>query len=130
MKKIVLTFGLISGFIMSVMMMVQLQFMDSIGFDRGEIVGYTSMVVAFLLIYFGVRTYRDNVIGGTISFGRAFGVGMLISVVAALIYVATWELITSRLQPDFMAKYGAYQVEKARAAGETEEAIAAKKAPR
>lgn len=127
MKKIVLTFGLISGLVMSVLMMLQLSFMDSIGFDRGEVVGYTTMVLSFLLIYFGVRTYRDNV-GGTVRFGRALVVGLLISVVASTIYVATWELITSRLHPDFMAQYGAYQLQKARAEGATEEAIAAKKA--
>ena len=53
--------------------------MDAIGFDRGEIIGYTSMVLAFLLIFFGVRSYRDNVAGGTVRFGRAFAVGALIA---------------------------------------------------
>ena len=65
MKKTVLTFGLISGAILSAMMLATLPFLDRIGFDRGEIIGYTSMVVAFLLIFFGVRSYRDNVAGGT-----------------------------------------------------------------
>lgn len=128
MKKIVLTFGAIAGIVMSVMMMVNLAFQDSIGFDKGEIVGYTSMVVAFLLIYFGIRSYRDNVGRGRVSFGRAFGVGMLIAVVASAFYVATWEVIYYKIEPDFGSKYGAYQVEKARAEGATEEAIAAKKA--
>lgn len=128
MKKIVLTFGLISGSIISAMMMATLAFQDSIGFDRGEVIGYTSMVLAFLLIFFGVRSYRDNVAGGTVGFGRALAVGALISVVASVFYIATWELIYYKLEPDFGAKYGAYQVEKARAGGATEEAIAAKKA--
>jgi len=61
MKKTVLTFGLIAGAIVSFFMVLALVFKDAIGFDRGEIVGYTSMVVAFLFIYFGVRAYRDNV---------------------------------------------------------------------
>ena len=71
MKKTVLTFGLISGAILSAMMLATLPFLDGIGFDRGEIIGYTSMVLAFLLIFFGVRSYRDNVAGGTVGFGRA-----------------------------------------------------------
>lgn len=128
MKKVVLTFGLISGVIMSVMMTIQMSFIESIGFDRGEVIGYTSMVLSFLLIYFGVRTYRDDVVGGTISFGRALGVGLLIAFVASLIYVATWEAITSRLHPDFMEKYSAYQVEKARSEGASEASISARKA--
>jgi len=128
MKKIVLTFGLISGAILSAMMLATVPFMDAIGFDRGEIIGYTTMVVAFLLIFFGVRSYRDNVAGGTLRFGRALAVGSLIAVVASLCYVATWELIHFKLAPDFLAKYQAYSLEKARAEGETEAAIGRKKA--
>jgi hypothetical protein len=128
MKKIVLTFGLISGGIMSAIMLVTLPFQDAIGFDRGAIIGYTSMVLAFLLIFFGVRSYRDNIAGGTVRFGRAFAVGGLIAVVASLCYVATWEVIYFKLAPDFMAKYQAHMLDKARANGETEEAIVPKKA--
>lgn len=126
MKKIVLTFGLISGAIMSALMLVTLHFQDAIG--HGYVVGYTSMVVAFLLIYFGVRSYRDNVGGGTVRFGRALAVGALIGVVASLCYVATWELIYYKLDPDFIAKYQTYELTKAREAGANAEAMAKKKA--
>ena len=71
MRKTVWTFGLIAGAILSVMMLVTIPLENGIGFDRAEILGYTSMVVAFLLIFFGIRSYRDNVGGGRISFGRA-----------------------------------------------------------
>jgi len=46
MKKIVLTFGLISGAIISAMLLVNLRFIDQIGFDKGLVVGYTSMLLA------------------------------------------------------------------------------------
>jgi hypothetical protein len=128
MKKTVLTFGLISGAILSAMMLVTIPFQDAIGFDRGEIIGYTTMVLAFLLIFFGVRSYRDTVAGGTVGFGRAFAVGGLIAVVASLCYVATWEVIYFKFAPDFMTKYQAHVLEKARAKGESAEAIATKKA--
>jgi uncharacterized protein DUF4199 len=128
MKKTVLTFGLISGVIISAMLLVTVSFQDVIGFDRGEIIGYTSMVLAFLLIFFGVRSYRDNVAGGTVRFGRAFAVGTLIGAVASLCYVATWEVIYFKLAPDFVMKYQAHILEKARADGESEEAIARRKA--
>lgn len=75
MKKTILTFGLISGAIMALMMFATLPFIDRIGFDRGVIVGYTSMILSFLLVFFGIRSYRENVGGGTITFGRAFAVG-------------------------------------------------------
>lgn len=128
MKKIVLTFGLISGAILSAVMLATLPFQDAMGFDRGEIVGYTAMVLAFLLVYFGIRSYRDNIAGGTIRFGRSLAVGALIAVVASLCYVATWEVIYYKLAPDFMSKYESYELDKARARGATTEAIAAKKA--
>jgi hypothetical protein len=128
MKKTVLTFGLIAGAILSGMMLITLQFQDAIGFDKGEIVGYTTMVAAFLLIFFGVRSYRDNVAGGTVRFGRAFAVGALIGVVASVCYVATWELVYFKLAPDFGAKYQAHILDKARASGASEEALAKQKA--
>ena len=128
MRKIVLTFGLIAGVILSAMMLLTLPFLDTIGFDRGAIIGYTSMVLAFLLIYFGVRSYRDNIAGGTVSFARAFAVGALIAAVASACYVVTWEVIYFKVTPDFMTKYQAHTLQKARAEGAAEEAIAAKQA--
>jgi hypothetical protein len=128
MKKIVLTFGLIAGAILSAMMLVTFAFWGSIDFDSSEIIGYTSMVVAFLLIFFGVRAYRDNVAGGTVSFGRAFKVGALIAVVAAVGYVATWEVVRRTMAPDFVEKYQAHLMEEARADGATAAELAEKRA--
>jgi uncharacterized membrane protein (DUF485 family) len=126
MRKIVLTFGLISGAILSGMMLLALAFQDQIGFERGATVGYTSMVLAFLMVFFGVRSYRDNVAGGSVTFGRAFKVGLLITLVASVCYVATWEVIYYKLAPDFSDKYAAYAVQKAKDAGATEAQIAAR----
>lgn len=128
MKKIVLTFGLIGGAILSATMLGTLPFQDQIGFDKGAVIGYTSMVIAFLLIFFGVRSYRDNVAGGTVRFGRAFAIGTLIAVVASVCYVATWQVIYYKLAPDFMQKYQARMIEQARASGASDEALAQKRA--
>jgi hypothetical protein len=126
MKKTVLTFGLISGAILSAMMLATLPFHDSIGFERAEVIGYTTIIAAFLLIFFGVRSYRDTVSGGTIRFGRAFVVGGLIAFVASACYVVTWQVVYYRLAPDFGEKYQAYLLDEARRNGESEEAIALK----
>jgi len=126
MRKIVLTFGLLSGAVLSVMMAVTMPFHDRIGFERGMIIGYTTMVAASLLIYFGVRRYRDHV--GSVSFGRAFAVGALIMCVANLCYVATWEVIYPRVAADYMEKYSAHELGKMRAAGATTADLEAKRA--
>jgi hypothetical protein len=123
MKKTVLTFGLIGGAIMAAMMFATLPFVDKIGFDKGEIVGYTTMVVAFMLVFFGIRSYRENVSGGRISFGRAFAVGISITLVVCVCYVVAWEIIYFNFMPDFVDKYASYMVEKARASGASQQAI-------
>jgi hypothetical protein len=124
MRKIVLTFGLIAGAVLSAMMLVTLPLLDRIGFDKGETIGYTSMVLAFLMVFFGVKSYRDNLAGGSVTFGRAFLVGLLITAVASLCYVATWEVIYYEIAPDFGDKYAAYVVAKAKASGATDAQIA------
>ncbi|MEO8460605.1 MAG: DUF4199 domain-containing protein [Dokdonella sp.] len=126
MRKIVLTFGLIAGAILSAMMLVTLPILDRIGFDKGEIIGYTTMVLAFLMVFFGVKSYRDNVAGGSMSFGRAFLVGLMITVVASACYVITWEVIYYKLAPDFGDKYAAYVVDKAKASRASDAEIVAK----
>ena len=123
MKKTVWTFGLIAGAILSAMMVLNHIFMDEIGFDRAEIIGYTTMVVAFLLVFFGIRSYRDNVAGGSVSFGRALAVGSLIVLVASVFYVATWEVIAFKFDPDFVARYQAHAIEEARASGGSPQAV-------
>ena len=126
MKKTVLTFGLISGAVSSLMMIGTLPFIDSLGFDRGAIVGYTAIVLSFLLVFFGVRSYRENVGGGRITFARGFAVGILITLVSCAFYVATWEVIYFKFMPEFGDKWAGYMVSQAKAAGATQAAIDAK----
>ena len=125
MRKIVLTFGLVAGAVMSAMFLISLPFLDQIGFDNGMLIGYTSMVAAFLMVFFGVRRYRDQVAGGTITFGRAFGVGLAITLVASVFYVVMWQIVYFNFVPDFLDKYGAYTIAKETAAGATEAGLEA-----
>ena len=83
MKKTVLTFGLISGAVSAATMLVTASLADKIGFEKGEILGYTTIVLSALLIFFGVRSYRENVAGGRLSFARGFAVGILITLISS-----------------------------------------------
>ena len=91
MKKIVLTFGLIAGAVMAVLMFGTMPFIDRIGYNQAMVIGYTTMILSFLMVFFGIRSYRENVNGGIISFGRAFVVGILITLIGTAVYVLTWE---------------------------------------
>jgi hypothetical protein len=126
MKKIILTFGLISGAISSVMMMVTIPFQHKIGNDKALFIGYTTIVLSFLLVYFGIRSYRDNVGSGQITFGKAFTVGICITLISCVFYVVTWEIIYFNFMPNFLDDYGAQAVEKLKAANASAAAIQAK----
>ncbi len=117
MKKIVLTFGLISGLILSVLMGGSLLLASRIGSGHSMALGYTIMVASFLLIYFGIRSYRDNILAGHISFGRAFACGLLIALITTICYVAMWEVLYFDFMPHFMDSYFAAQIHKIQAAG-------------
>jgi hypothetical protein len=119
MKRVVLTFGLIAGAALSAMMVATAPFMDQIGFDYGAVVGYTSMVLGFLLVYFGIRSYRDNVGGGAITFGRGTAIGLSIVAIASVCYVATWEVVSHTMLKDFAERYAAHAMDAARRAGAT-----------
>ena len=123
MKKIVLTFGLISGAIMSASMTAIMVFAHQTDPSRGMVIGYTMMVLSFLLVFFGIRSYRENVGNGYISFGRALGVGFLIMLISCACYVATWEVVYHKLMPDFTEKYMAQSIERVRASGKSPQEI-------
>lgn len=126
MKKTVLTFGLISGAIISALMLATVPFMHKIGMSRGMVIGYTTMVLAFLLVFFGIRSYRENIGEGRISFGRALGVGLLIMLIGSACYVITWEVIYFNFMPDFAEKYAAFLIEDMRAKGASAAELAQK----
>jgi hypothetical protein len=123
MKKVVLTFGLLSGGLSMLMMFATVPFLHRIGFDRGAIVGYTAIVISFLFVYFGIRSYRDTVLGGRISFGGGFKAGLLITVISCVCYVIAWEIIYFNFMPDFGMQYAAYMAEHVRATGGSQAAV-------
>jgi hypothetical protein len=123
MKKTVLTFGLISGAISAAMMLVTTPFVDKIGWDKSEILGYTTIVLSALMVFFGVRSYRENVAGGRLTFGRGFAVGILITLISSACYVGAWEIVYYKFMPDFSDKYAAHLVDRAKASGASQQKI-------
>lgn len=107
MRKVVLTFGLIAGLIVATLMLLSMPLMDKgiISFENGQLFGYTTMAIALSMIFFGVKSYRDNYSEGLISFGKAFQVGILIAAVASIIYALSWEIYLNMSSGDFMEQY-------------------------
>jgi hypothetical protein len=124
MNKTVLTFGLISGLIMGLLMGGSLLLAGKIGSGHSLALGYTIMVASFLLIYFGIRSYRDNTLAGQISFGRAFACGLLITLISSVCYVVMWEILYFNFMPHFMDSYFAAQIHRIQSSGLDPAAVA------
>ena len=123
MKKTVLTFGLISGAIMTAMMFATLPFTNSPWLQAHSMfIGYTTMVLSFMLVFFGIRSYRENIGGGTITFGRAFAVGILITLISSILYVITWEIMYFGI-PSFGERFMTMCVAHVKNSGASPEAI-------
>jgi hypothetical protein len=101
--------------------------MDKLGHGQWAYVfGYAAIVLSFLLVYFGIRSYRDTQGGGRITFAKAFSVGILITLISCVFYVVTWEIAYFNFLHGFMDNYGAHTLERMRAAGASAAAIQAK----
>lgn len=126
MKKIVWTYGLIAGAIVSTMMMITMPLYESgtLEFDRGEIIGYTTLLVSLSLIFFGIKSFRDNYLNGSINFGKAAKVGLLITLIASIMYATSWEITLKTMKGDFMKMYAEKAIEKVKKEGGDEAAIA------
>jgi hypothetical protein len=125
MRKIVMTYGLIAGVIVSVMILATIPLWNRgiLNFDNGEIVGYTTIVIALSMIFFGIKSCRDFHFGGSISFWQGTKIGLLITLIASVMYFAAWEVSYKFLGPDFQEKLMQHLIDNARMEGQTEAEI-------
>jgi len=126
MKKIVLVYGLIAGAIVGVMLLITMPLYEkgSLNFENGELIGYTTMVVALSLIFFGIKSYRDNHRSGAITYWKGLQVGLLITLVGSLVYATVWEFMYQNMSTDYIEKMYAHYAESQKASGATPEELA------
>jgi hypothetical protein len=125
MIRTIVTFGLIAGAILSILMVANISLLDRIGWGNAEIFGYTTIILSFLLVYLGVRSYRESN-GGTITFGRAFAAGLGITLITCLCYVVTWEILyfnVGSIRENFAEQYSAYMLEQAKSSAASAEEL-------
>jgi hypothetical protein len=124
MKKLVLTYGIIAGLVVASMLIITTTIYHQSGnIEGGAIYGYASMLLAFSLIFFGIKKYRDQNSEGKITFGKAFKMGFLITLIASTIYVITWLIDYYYFMPDFMEKYAEQTITKLKNEGAAQEII-------
>jgi hypothetical protein len=118
MKRTVIIYGLIAGAVVSAFMSTTMLITASdekvhTGISS-MVVGYLGMLISFALIFVAIKSYRDKQNNGIISFGKAFGMGLLIAFIASTIYVITWAVVYNNFLPDYMDKYCAAMIEEAK----------------
>lgn len=134
MQRHALIYGGIAGAILMVFFFISQSFLmkadGSFDMKTGEVVGYLSMIVSLSMIFFGIRSYRDNHLEGTITFGKAFQVGLLITLVASAIYVVGWIIYynTSETMRNFPELYLQHMLEELKESGKSAAEIAEKEA--
>lgn len=122
MKKVVLTFGLLSGLIPITVMVLGMIFGSGHG-NGAFILGWTVIILSSVFIFFGIKSYRDNYNNGVISFGKAFQVGILITLIAALMYTLVWEILYFNFMHDMMDGYFAAEVDRLKTSGASQAEI-------
>ena len=129
MKRIVLVYGLISGVLTGGFMLITMPMFKSGALDMkdGALIGYTGMVLSLSLIFFAIKSYRDNQ-GGSITFWKGCQIGVLIAIIAAVFYALTWEYTFRNLGVDFLDKMMNGHYEEMVASGATADEIAELKA--
>jgi hypothetical protein len=116
MKKFVLVYGALSGAVIIATICGTIAVWDIHELESaGQWIGYLVMVIALSSIFFGVKSYRDNTLGGVIRFKTAFLAGLLITLVASSVYVAGWEVYLAFTNYDFIERYTASRIEKLKA---------------
>ena len=123
MQKVVLTFGLISGLIIAVLVWLITGIGcdgDLLNLDYAMFVGYASMLISLTMVFFGIKSYRDNYAGGQITFWKGLQIGILISLIAAIMYWAgavSYAVTHPGFTERFTTKFTNHMVEKLRASG-------------
>lgn len=129
MKNTILSYGLIGGlFVGTVLSASTVYYSKNGAFDGGMVLGYAAMILAFSLIFVALKNIRDKQNGGFISFGKAFKAALLITLVTSTVYVLVWLICYYAFIPDFMEKYTAYTLHKAKEANVSAEEFAKQKA--
>lgn len=117
MKRTVLTFGLIAGAGMALLQWIiyPLCYRGYITFDNSTYLGYAGMLIVFSMIFFGIKSYRDNQGGGSVTFWKAFQIGILITLLASLIHgVGGWayNLVNPDFKRFFLEKFTEHELNK------------------
>ncbi len=88
------------------------------------VIGYLVMLIALSAVFAGIKRHRDVDLGGVIKFWPAFALGIGITFVASVFYVAAWEATVAVTHMDFAGSYANFVIDEQKAKGVSGEALA------
>jgi hypothetical protein len=86
-------------------------------FTKGEIVGYSVMIISSLAVVMGIKEYKQKQIPTPLSFVTALGVGVGISLIASSLFALYNWFYLEFINPTFTATYIQYSEQKIRSSG-------------
>lgn len=126
MRKITLIFGSITGLICGAVFFTFIPWNgEEMNFEGGETWGYVAMIIALSTIFFATKQYKDKFTEGHIKFGKAFLIGLYVTLVASVWYVLSWELFTSTVGSEFFSNFEEFSRHQLMESGLTESQIEA-----
>lgn len=122
MNRPVIRFGLISaGILVGLTALVLLLFgiPDEEDYALGEVIGYTSIVISLIPIFFAIKYYRDR--EGSVGFWKGVGIGAGVAIWPSVVFGVYNLIYMEWIDPGFLEKYTRYSTEQARARMSAEE---------
>lgn len=113
MNKAITQFGLIYGgcLVLGFYLSYLILGSEPENYTKGEIVGYSVMILSSITIYFALRQYKTERVGQPLSFWRGFGLGAGVSFIGGLIFALYNVFYINYLHPEFIDEYIAYSAQ-------------------
>ncbi len=122
MFKKILTYGLVCGLIVGIPMSISTVVSSSHN-SYAMVIGYLIMLVGLSAVFIAIKRHRDVDLGGVIKFWPALGLGLGISLVAGIIYIAAWDITCAIAHMDFAGDYAKAMIAQQEAKGVTGAAL-------
>lgn len=127
MKKTILKNGAYASLIVvGIPLLLWSLFEGEPNYDISEIIGYATMILCMAFVFLGIREYRNQELNGTISFGEALKVGILIALIPSFAFGFYDLIYVIYLDPGFYDNYYHHytrELEKTLSGPELEKAI-------
>jgi hypothetical protein len=116
----IIAYGVLWGLLLSVMNFAPIPFSDKLNFAWWRKTGDALLIIGSLSAYFGIRSVREDVTGGYISFKLSVKIGLWITLVASTVCLFTWLIIFYQVSPDFPSAYGLDVINRMRSANKSD----------